>query len=233
MSIYYLGGTVMKTAKLFKNGESQAVRLPKEVPLSRQRGAHKTHRECRRVVAEGEVMGDIDGESRQVSGGLHGDSRAACGHRSSETLVMKWMLDTDTCIAIIKGKPASVLKKLRGKLVGQVGISSITLGACLWPLKAAAVMRPTRRLPSSCWHSRSRALTPRRRQAMAKCAHGLKAWHPDRSAGYFDWRSRDSIGRHFGDPQHARIQQDGHLASRRLDEFLISKRRRARRAALL
>jgi hypothetical protein len=23
---------------------------------------------------------------------------------------MKWMLDTDTCIAIIKGKPASVLR---------------------------------------------------------------------------------------------------------------------------
>jgi tRNA(fMet)-specific endonuclease VapC len=41
---------------------------------------------------------------------------------------MKWMLDTDTCIAIIKGKPASVLKKLRGKSVGQVGLSSITLG---------------------------------------------------------------------------------------------------------
>jgi tRNA(fMet)-specific endonuclease VapC len=41
---------------------------------------------------------------------------------------MKWMLDTDTCIAIIKGKPASVLKRLRGKSVGQVGISSITLG---------------------------------------------------------------------------------------------------------
>jgi tRNA(fMet)-specific endonuclease VapC len=38
------------------------------------------------------------------------------------------MLDTDTCIAIIKGKPPSVLKKLRGKSVGQVGISSITLG---------------------------------------------------------------------------------------------------------
>ena len=39
---------------------------------------------------------------------------------------MKWMLDTDTCIAIIKGRSASVLKKLRGKSVGQVGISSIT-----------------------------------------------------------------------------------------------------------
>ena len=41
---------------------------------------------------------------------------------------MRWMLDTDTCIALIKGKPPSVLKKLRGKSVGQVGISSITLG---------------------------------------------------------------------------------------------------------
>lgn len=40
---------------------------------------------------------------------------------------MKWMLDTDTCIAIIK-KNDKALKKLRGKQIGQVGISSITLG---------------------------------------------------------------------------------------------------------
>jgi tRNA(fMet)-specific endonuclease VapC len=39
---------------------------------------------------------------------------------------MRWMLDTDTCIAIIKKHPR-VLKKLRGKSVGQIGISSITL----------------------------------------------------------------------------------------------------------
>jgi len=37
------------------------------------------------------------------------------------------MLDTDTCIAIIKKHPV-VLKKLRGKSIGQVGISAITLG---------------------------------------------------------------------------------------------------------
>jgi tRNA(fMet)-specific endonuclease VapC len=37
------------------------------------------------------------------------------------------MLDTDTCFAIIK-KHAVALKKLRGKSIGQVGISSITLG---------------------------------------------------------------------------------------------------------
>jgi tRNA(fMet)-specific endonuclease VapC len=40
---------------------------------------------------------------------------------------VKWMLDTDTCIAIIK-KHSGALKKLRGKSVGQVGLSSITLG---------------------------------------------------------------------------------------------------------
>lgn len=37
------------------------------------------------------------------------------------------MLDTDTCIAIIKKHPIA-LKKLRSKSIGQVGISSITLG---------------------------------------------------------------------------------------------------------
>jgi len=63
---------------------------------------------------------------------------------------MKWMLDTDTCIAIIKGKPPSVLKKPRGKSVGQVGISSITFGELAFgAAKMRAVMRPARRLPSS------------------------------------------------------------------------------------
>lgn len=41
---------------------------------------------------------------------------------------MRWMLDTATCIAVIKKRPESALKKLRGKSIGQVGISSITLG---------------------------------------------------------------------------------------------------------
>lgn len=41
---------------------------------------------------------------------------------------MKWMLDTDTCIALIKRRPESALRKLSSKSVGAVGISSITLG---------------------------------------------------------------------------------------------------------
>jgi tRNA(fMet)-specific endonuclease VapC len=37
------------------------------------------------------------------------------------------MLDTDTCIALIKRRPPNLLTKLQTKTVGDVGISSITL----------------------------------------------------------------------------------------------------------
>jgi len=40
---------------------------------------------------------------------------------------MKWMLDTDTCIALIKRQPPGLTKRLQSKAVGDVGISSITL----------------------------------------------------------------------------------------------------------
>ena len=52
---------------------------------------------------------------------------------------MKWMLDTDTCIAIIKKNPVA-LKRIRGKSIGQVGISSITLGELMFG--AAKSSRP-------------------------------------------------------------------------------------------
>jgi len=40
---------------------------------------------------------------------------------------MKWMLDTDICIALIKRRPPELIKRLQAKAVGDVGISSITL----------------------------------------------------------------------------------------------------------
>lgn len=40
---------------------------------------------------------------------------------------MKLMLDTNTCIYIIKQKPAKVLKHFKAYSVGEIGISSITL----------------------------------------------------------------------------------------------------------
>jgi len=40
---------------------------------------------------------------------------------------MKFMLDTNTCIYIIKQKPANALKHFKAYAVGDIGISSITL----------------------------------------------------------------------------------------------------------
>lgn len=40
---------------------------------------------------------------------------------------MKWMIDTNVCIAIIRRQPEIAIRRLRGKSIGQVGLSSITL----------------------------------------------------------------------------------------------------------
>ena len=41
--------------------------------------------------------------------------------------MIRHILDTDTCIGLIRGRSASILKRLRQCPVGSVGISSITL----------------------------------------------------------------------------------------------------------
>jgi tRNA(fMet)-specific endonuclease VapC len=41
---------------------------------------------------------------------------------------MRWMLDTDTCIALIKRQPRDLIKRLQAKALGDVGVSTITLG---------------------------------------------------------------------------------------------------------
>lgn len=58
------------------------------------------------------------------------------------------MLDTDTCIALIKRQPEAALKKLRGKSVGQVGISSITLSELSFG--AARSARPVQNFEALC-----------------------------------------------------------------------------------
>ncbi len=40
---------------------------------------------------------------------------------------MRFMLDTDSCIALIKRKPAETLRKLTSLVPGEVGLSAITL----------------------------------------------------------------------------------------------------------
>ena len=40
---------------------------------------------------------------------------------------MRFMLDTDTCIALIKRKPASILRQLTALPPGEAGLSAVTL----------------------------------------------------------------------------------------------------------
>jgi len=40
---------------------------------------------------------------------------------------MRFMLDTDSCITLIKGKPGSILRRLTSLSPGEAGISAITL----------------------------------------------------------------------------------------------------------
>ena len=41
---------------------------------------------------------------------------------------MKWMLDSDTCIALIKRRPEAAIRRLHSRSIGQVGVSSIVVG---------------------------------------------------------------------------------------------------------
>ncbi len=45
---------------------------------------------------------------------------------------MKFMLDTNTCIYIIKRKPSEVIKRFKRTKITQIGISSITLSELLY-----------------------------------------------------------------------------------------------------
>jgi tRNA(fMet)-specific endonuclease VapC len=55
---------------------------------------------------------------------------------------MKFMLDTDACIALIKRKPASVIRRLSVLAPGDAGISAITLAELRYGvMKSEAVER--------------------------------------------------------------------------------------------
>jgi tRNA(fMet)-specific endonuclease VapC len=51
---------------------------------------------------------------------------------------MAWMLDTNTCIYIIKQKPASVLEKFNAIPPGQVALSVITLAELVYGARKSA-----------------------------------------------------------------------------------------------
>jgi tRNA(fMet)-specific endonuclease VapC len=55
---------------------------------------------------------------------------------------MKWMLDTNICIDIIKERPRSVLDRFKDHAVGDIGISVVTLAELEYGVSASS--RPAR-----------------------------------------------------------------------------------------
>jgi tRNA(fMet)-specific endonuclease VapC len=55
---------------------------------------------------------------------------------------MKWMLDTNICIDIIKERPPSVLDRFKRHAVGEIGISVVTLAELEYGVSASS--RPAR-----------------------------------------------------------------------------------------
>ena len=53
---------------------------------------------------------------------------------------MKYLLDTNTCIALIRQKPAALLKKITSHQPGEVGISCITLAELAHGVEKSAQM---------------------------------------------------------------------------------------------
>ena len=52
---------------------------------------------------------------------------------------MKFMLDTNTCVYIIKRKPTEVIKRFKGTKISQIGISSITLSELLYGVSKSSL----------------------------------------------------------------------------------------------
>ena len=45
--------------------------------------------------------------------------------------MIRYLLDTDTCIEMIRRRPARLLERLRRRKVGSIGLSAITLAELL------------------------------------------------------------------------------------------------------
>ena len=131
----------MNTAKVFKNGNSQAVRLPKEFQFAGQEVLIKK-------VGRNVVLSPQDDpwsclvQSLDLFTEDFMDDRNQPGQDERDPPLMRYMLDTNICIYIIKKKPAKVVDRLCALSISEVGISSITLAELEYGVAKSA--RPER-----------------------------------------------------------------------------------------
>ena len=104
----------METAKIFENGRSQAVRLPKKF----------------RFNTDEVIYGWV---GRLYQRCFCGWKRSRCSERERKSVT--YMLDTNICIYAMKNKPENVLQRLKKELNSGVCISSITLAELEYGMK--------------------------------------------------------------------------------------------------
>ena len=120
---------MMQTTKVFKNGNSQAVRIPSNLAYDR-------------MDLEVEIEKNWSGNSYQafmpfpfwslatvlkIFQRFHGKwTRLPGTGRTIKDLMLRYMLDTNICIELMKNQPPQVVNKFEACFVGEVVMSAIT-----------------------------------------------------------------------------------------------------------
>lgn len=132
----------MMTAKLFENGRSQAVRLPKECQFAGDEVA---------VNKIGDIV-ILMPQNNKWSGFLSSfdmfsndyGSGKGTAKRTEARIFMKYMLDTNICIYAIKNKPPEVIRNFLQHNPDDMCISSITYGELMHGVEKSQAVEKNR-----------------------------------------------------------------------------------------
>ncbi len=127
----------MKTAKVFKSGNSQAVRIPKELHIDDEEV--EIRRKGRAIVLEPRKRSwtSLFESLGKFTDDFMAEGRNQPRSRSARRSVMKMMLDTNICVDIIRQRPQPVLERFKTYDVGDIGISMVTLAELEYAVSAS------------------------------------------------------------------------------------------------
>jgi antitoxin VapB len=116
----------MDIAKIFKNGRSQAVRLPKEYRINNDEVYIKKFDDMVLLIPIDSKWKLMESSLDYFTDDFMGREKST-GYTKEEYFMKRYMLDTNICIYIIKKKPMEVFNKFITKKIDDIYISSITL----------------------------------------------------------------------------------------------------------
>ena len=102
----------METAKIFENGRSQAVRLPKKFRFNTDEVIVQQLGDAVILVPKESMWQTFYGRFEQLHRRyFRGWSRSGCSRGAGESVT--YMLDTNICIYAMRNKPEQVLQRLK------------------------------------------------------------------------------------------------------------------------